>query len=81
MSEVIVYSASWCGACKNLMKSLDEKGVNYRMISLDSADAMRDAKEVGIRAIPTTVVNGQVVKGGSQESLNSILALRGESVD
>jgi mycoredoxin len=73
MKEVIVYSACWCQGCKSIKKGLSEKGIPFTEVDIDTEEGMLKAKELGIRNIPVTVINGEKFIGSSPEVFKAIL--------
>jgi mycoredoxin len=58
MSELTVYSTTWCGVCRRLMWQLDRAGVEYRAIDIDrdtEAAAFVERVNRGNRTVPTVV--------------------------
>ncbi|PZC48381.1 MAG: mycoredoxin [Chloroflexi bacterium] len=62
--DIVVYITSWCGSCRTARRWLDNAGVPYRPIDIDTDD---DAAQVvmdlnrGNRSVPTILVNGRHV--------------------
>jgi len=73
MKEVIVYSANWCSGCKSIQKVLTEKGIAYTKVDIDTEEGMLKAKELGIRNIPVTFVNGEKFVGSTPQTIDVIL--------
>ena len=56
MKKVVRFTASWCGPCKMLAKTLEEVKTNVPVEVID-IDAQPDiAAEFGIRSVPTMVI-------------------------
>jgi thioredoxin 1 len=56
MKKVVRFTASWCGPCKMLAKTLEEVETNVSIEVID-IDAQPDiAAEFGIRSVPTLVM-------------------------
>lgn len=59
---VVVVSAAWCGPCKSykpaLAKIADERALS--VMEIDAGNAKELLAELGVRAVPTTIV----LKGG-----------------
>jgi thioredoxin 1 len=56
MKKVVRFTASWCGPCKMLAKTLEEVETNVPVEVID-IDAQPDiAAEFGIRSVPTLVM-------------------------
>lgn len=58
--------ADWCGACKQLLETLREKGTlsNYRVIDVASPEGNEIALKLGISAIPDCIVVAKDKDGG-----------------
>lgn len=54
--EVLVFSASWCVNCVSWKKLLEEVGVEYKEVDVDSEEGMELAKEHQVRGLPSTVI-------------------------
>ena len=79
-SEVIIYTARWCGACHRAMAHLDEAGVDYVNKDIeDDPDAEEEylEKSGGRRGIPLIDVGGQIMQGYSRRGLDRLLAKLG----
>ncbi len=53
-----VYSASWCGYCRRLLRQLDAMGVRYHRVDVDRsavASAYVETLNNGDRIVPTVV--------------------------
>lgn len=82
--EVIVFGASWCGACRQAEAYLRQRGVPFeeRDIEADPAarqDMMRRARAAGITAngIPVIDVRGRVMQGFDARAIDRALAETG----
>ena len=76
-SEVIIYTARWCGACHRALEHLDEAGVDYVNKDIeDDPDAEEEylQKSGGRRGIPLIDVGGQIMQGYSRRGLDRLLA-------
>jgi glutaredoxin len=64
-SNVVLFSAPWCGACKRAKRHLDAKGVAYRERDIDrDASAKQELRRIlGRVAIPLLDVNGRYISG------------------
>jgi thioredoxin-like negative regulator of GroEL len=63
--KVLRFTASWCGPCKALAKTLEEVETNIPIDVIDVDERTDLALEYGIRSVPTMVMldsNNQVVK-------------------
>ncbi len=65
-SEVVLFSATWCGACKRAKRHLDRQGVRYEERDIDDdASAKQEVRDVlgGRIAIPLLSVDGRYISG------------------
>ncbi len=56
MKKVIRFTASWCGPCKMLAKTLEEVETNVPIEVIDIDVNPEIATEFGIRSVPTLVI-------------------------
>ena len=68
-----VFSASWCSGCRIVKKVLSEKGIQFTEVDIDTEEGMIKAKELGIRNIPVTFVNGEKFVGSTPETIKLII--------
>jgi glutaredoxin len=59
--EIIILPAPNCRRSKRIMKYLDEKGITYRCVDLDSLEGIELAERFGFRASPGILVNGKSI--------------------
>ncbi|MGP8271893.1 MAG: glutaredoxin family protein [Terracidiphilus sp.] len=59
--NVQMYSAAWCGDCRAARKFLDSHGIEFTEINVDTdPDAAAEVvRQVGKRAIPQLVIDGE----------------------
>jgi glutaredoxin len=64
-ARVVLFSASWCGACQRAKRYLDEQGVAYRERDIDADSAARQevARVLGRIAVPLLDVDGRYISG------------------
>lgn len=64
-TSVVLYSATWCGACKRAKSYMDSQRVAYEEIDIDRDRGARDELEriVGRVAIPLLQVEGRYISG------------------
>jgi len=56
MKKVLKFSASWCGPCKSLTKTLQEVKTEIPIEEIDIDEQSELAIEYGIRGVPTLVM-------------------------
>jgi glutaredoxin 3 len=69
MAEVEIYTTTVCPYCVRAKSLLDQKGVSYTEIKVDTDDAKRQEmveRADGRRSVPQIFVNGQGL-GGSDD--------------
>lgn len=64
MKKVIRFTASWCGPCKMLAKTLENVKTDVPIEVIDIDDNPSVAMEYGIRSVPTLIMteDGNVLK-------------------
>ena len=78
--DVIIYTTSWCGACKKAVAWLEDKGIDYEERDIEDdpeAEAEYLRKARGRRGVPLIDVGGQIMQGFSPSRLQQMLAKRG----
>jgi thioredoxin 1 len=56
MKKVLKFSASWCGPCKMLSKTLEDVQTDIIIEEIDIDEKSELAVEYGIRGVPTLVM-------------------------
>lgn len=75
--QVTVYSTSWCGHCKRLLRQLDEADISYRVVDLDASPeygARIEARTGGYRTVPTLDIGGDLLVNPSLREVQAALA-------
>jgi glutaredoxin len=59
--KVVLYAVTWCGDCRAARKFLDSHGIEYTEIDIDRdpAASAELVSQVGKRAIPQLVIDGE----------------------
>ncbi len=74
---LVVYSTSWCGPCIRLKRFLDEQGIDYRDVDIETdPEAARFVMRVnhGNRTVPTvTFPDGRTVTNPTPAEVFSFL--------
>jgi glutaredoxin len=62
--ELLVYSADWCRDCREAKRFLAKHSIPYKEIDIETTPGAADTllENVGKRAIPQFVINGQWVQ-------------------
>ena len=75
--EVVLYSTSWCGYCKQARRLLESEGVEFTEYDIESSSEGHTryldlvGREVGV---PVLDIYGRVIQGYSKESILDALA-------
>jgi glutaredoxin len=74
-ARVVLFSASWCGACKRAKRYLDGRGISYleRDIDADSSARREVQRVLGRVAIPLLDVDGRFISGFRPETYHRAL--------
>lgn len=63
-NEVVLYSAVWCGYCKQTKQLLAQHNVNYCEYDIErSAEGYERFKRLGGEAVPLLQFNGSIIHG------------------
>jgi glutaredoxin len=80
-SDVIIYGASWCGACKQAARYFSQKGVPFVEKDIEKQPGARDemlekakAQGVSTGGIPVIDVKGTLLPGFNQMRIEQLLA-------
>jgi glutaredoxin len=82
-SDVIIYGASWCGACKQAARFLSQKGVPFVEKDIEKEPAARSemltkakAQGVSTSGIPVIDVRGKLLGGFDPGAVERLLATK-----
>lgn len=75
MSNVIVYSATWCAFCHAAKDYFDKNGVQYedRDVEANPDWAMQAVTKSGQRGIPVIDIDGQIIVGFDRPKIDAAL--------
>lgn len=80
---VIIYGASWCGACRSLEAYLDSLGVRHEDKDIERdpgarAEMQRKARAAGVNSsgIPVVDIDGNIFTGFDRQRVDQLLARR-----
>jgi len=65
MSDIILYSAEFCGDCRLLRAWMDKQGISYQLrdIRKNPQYAMDLEKETGKQGVPYLIIDGEWKRG------------------
>ena len=63
MEKNSLIGAAWCAPCGRVKRFLDNRGVGYRYVDIDTEEGLELARELGVRSVPAMVVDGNVIVG------------------
>lgn len=62
-TSITVYSTTWCGHCKRLLRQLREADIAFQLVDLDEQPehgSRIEAKTGGYRTVPTLDIGGDL---------------------
>ena len=76
-SGIVLYSATWCGYCKQAKAYLAGRGVHYQEFDVDTKTGMAAYAQAGGRkGVPLLFADGQLVQGFSRAAYDAVFAKR-----
>ena len=65
MTNIKIYTTSWCGPCKMAKRLLNDKGLKYQEIDIEKIDWSRDDlfQKTGGRTVPQIIIEGKSIGG------------------
>ena len=80
-NKVIIYSTSWCPYCKALRDTLDQYHIPYTEYDTEkSLHGMLGFWALRGRAVPVSVIGGQVIHGYDGQTITDALAAAGYEI-
>ncbi|MBS1143043.1 MAG: hypothetical protein H6R14_449 [Proteobacteria bacterium] len=74
-SGTVLYSAEWCGYCRKAKAYLNNRGVAYQEIDIDTPDGKQAFSAVGRGGgIPLLIANGQRVQGFTAAAYDALFS-------
>lgn len=71
-NDVILYSAPWCGYCKQTKQLLAKNNVNYCEYNIErSAEGYEQFRMLGGQAVPLLQFNGSIIHGYNKSLIES----------
>ncbi|WP_138494781.1 glutaredoxin family protein [Paenibacillus pinistramenti] len=75
MENVIVYTSTNCPNCKQVKSFLADKGVSYEERNIETNEEYaQQVWDMGMRAVPVTVIGEQKILGNNKLKLEKALA-------
>jgi len=72
--EVILYSTSWCGYCRQTRELLAQQGVPYTEFDIETSDEGRSRYEsLGGKGVPVLDIRGTVIHGYDKREILAAL--------
>ena len=66
MVNNVLIGATWCAPCKRVRNFLDNRGVDYTYVDIETAEGMALARGWGVRAVPSMSISGNIVSGDKE---------------
>ena len=75
VAGTVLYSASWCGYCRQAKAYLASKGIAYSELDIDTPTGMAGFAQVGGgRGVPLLMAGGQKVQGYSAQAYDDLFS-------
>ncbi|MDH6372428.1 NrdH-redoxin [Paenibacillus sp. VTT E-133280] len=75
MEKVIVYTSTNCPHCRQVKSFLSEKGVSYEERNVEQSDDFaQQVWDMGVRAIPVTVIGEHKIVGMNKTQFDKALS-------
>lgn len=72
--RVVLFSAQWCGVCREAKSYMASRSISYEEWDVDKSDyAQAKLREFGTRAVPVILVGNQKMIGFSSDRLEAML--------
>jgi glutaredoxin len=66
MVDSILMGAKWCPPCQRVKDFLDNNGIDYLYVDIDTEEGMALAQDWGVRSIPSMSIGGNLVSGDKE---------------
>ena len=74
---VTLYGASWCGYCRAARQHLNQRGIPFTDIDVDSDPGKAEFAAIGGHGIPVILVGSARMSGYSEQQLDAMLKANG----
>ena len=74
-TKILIYGAEWCAFCHTAMRYLDDKGVKYTYIDVDTDPklGLEAIEKSGQRGIPIIDLAGDIIIGFDRPKIDASL--------
>jgi glutaredoxin len=73
-SEILMYSAEWCGVCTRAKNFMNDRGIAYTNLDVDkNKKARREFKKLKGTGVPVILVGSQRMNGFNPDKLMSMI--------
>lgn len=73
--DVVMYATKTCGYCARARSFFNQRGIRWQEIDIESSQAAREEfKRKGGQGVPLFFINGQRVRGFSEERMQAVVA-------
>lgn len=63
MTKIQLFTATWCGQCTALKKQLEQKGVEFTQVDVDSVTGGELATKWSVRGLPAAIIDDELISG------------------
>lgn len=72
--EVVLYSASWCGYCRQTREILEANYIQFQEIDVEASPvAAAEFQKLGGRGVPLVLAKGRVVEGFAPKAVLDLI--------
>ena len=71
--QVVIYTAQWCGVCKQATRHFRDAGIPYREYDIEQSDkGRRDFRRMQARGVPVILVGDRRMNGFSRQRFHAL---------
>ena len=74
ISEVVIYSASWCVHCAKAKAYLTKRDIKYQEISIETDAGLASLANIGGQGVPLLLIGNHMVQGFSSGKYDEFFA-------